>query len=607
MRATVDTAQRGQRLRDRSPGSRQRQIIVVSAPQQSPAIGLSARAARIVLLMASGVFLVQAWLIAGAIPVSHEELAVHAAPPPATVTVERGTAYTSNACAGPSPLVFVSGRPSLIFCALGLAWPVMVTEYIGAVQYWPLQLLRPIHGGDPVALRRTALIVGVLFLVVLFALVEQLADSLCAAVAVSVAAVLPPFVVLSSMLVLFETAPELLVACAALVMARRPEPEAPPTWRRAAAAGALAGLAVLGNIKVVMLIAPLLAWALFESRALRRTSIAAWLAAAAAAALTVSPMVIAALADPQHRFHNQVNTRIADAASRLDIRLLAAEFFYPIIMAADPRYFFDGDLWPVTLLIPAGGFAYSVVALIRAVLRRTHDRVAAACGAIVLFYIVFVWLAYGQSIHANYSPIAAAQAVSIGCAIVAVGRWVARHGGPARLTIAAAVALTVISVVPNLYRRGDPRDLEVPMNLAAERALGDYLQRNPDRPVAVTSYNLEGLPDALTGRPALRLYSSLIGCASASDSERCERDVLAAMITAEPLARYLVVLRGTPMDEPPAVRALATIQEAARGLGGQVREEARFETPQGVPVLALVVVERGTDRSTAESREVPPT
>jgi hypothetical protein len=83
--------------------------------------------------------------------------------------------------------------------------------------------------------------------------------------------------------------------------------------------------------------------------------------------------------------------------------------------------------------------------------------------------------------------------------------------------------------------------------------------------------------------------------------------VLAAMITAEPRARYLVVLRGTPMDEPPAVRALTTIQEAARGLGGRVREEARFETPQGVPVLALVVVERGTERSTAESRDVPPT
>jgi len=145
------------------------------------------------------------------------------------------------------------------------------------------------------------------------------------------------------------------------------------------------------------------------------------------------------------------------------------------------------------------------------------------------------------------------------------------------------------------------------MNLAAERALGDYLQRNPDRRVAVMSYNLEGLPDALTGRPALRLYSALIGCASVSDSERCERDVLTAMITAEPSARYLIVLRGTPMDEPPAVRALATIQEAARSLGGRVREEARFETPQGVPVLALVVVERGTDHSTADSREVPQT
>jgi hypothetical protein len=39
----------------------------------------------------------------------------------------------------------------------------------------------------------------------------------------------------------------------------------------------LAGSAVLGNVKAVMLVAPLLDWVLFRSRPLRRTSVAAWL------------------------------------------------------------------------------------------------------------------------------------------------------------------------------------------------------------------------------------------------------------------------------------------------------------------------------------------
>ena len=576
---------------------------MVSASRQSPAIVLSARAARLVLVIAIAAFLAQAWVIAGVIPVSHEELAVHAAPPPTNVAIEDGRVRADDACAGPSSLVFAAGRPSLIFCALGLAWPIMVTEYIGGVHYWPLQLLRPLHHGDPVALRRTALAVGVIFLVVLFWLVEQTGDSLRAAVAVLTAAVLPPFLVLSSMLVLFETVPALLVACAALVVAKRPDPDAPPTPQRAAVAGMLAGFAVFGNVKAVMLVAPLLAWALFQSRPLRRTSITAWLAAAAAALLAVAPMLVAALADPAHRFGNQVSLRVSGVASRLDPRLLSAEFFYPIAMAADPRYFFDGDIWPVTLLMPGAGFAYSVVSLIRAVRHRIHDRVAAACGAIVLFYIVFVWLAYGQSIHANYAPVAAAQAVSMGCAIVAFGRWIGGRGG--LLGIAAASALTVISLVPNLYRRGSLLDLAVGINLAAERALGEYLRHTPDGPVAVTSYNLEGVPDALTGRPALRLYVALAACASVSDTARCERDVLTAMMTAEPSARYLVVLSPTEMDEAPAARALATLKEAAQSRGGRVREEARFETPKGIPVLALVVVE-GQATSSAPDAADPP-
>jgi hypothetical protein len=79
------------------------------------------------------------------------------------------------------------------------------------------------------------------------------------------------------------------------------------------------------------------------------------------------------------------------------------------------------------------------------------------------------------------------------------------------------------------------------------------------------------------------------------------------MMTAEPSARYLVVLHPTEMDEPSAARALVTIQAAAQSRGGRVREEARFETPQGVPVLALVVVEGQATSSAPGTADVPRT
>jgi len=538
------------------------------------------------------VFAVQGWFIAGVIPLSHEELSVHPAPPSSELTIEDGVGRTVDMCAGPSRLVFTQGRPSLVLCAGGLAWPIMVMEYIGGVLYWPLQLLRPLHHGDPIALRRTALAVGIVTLGALFLLVERLGDSRRAAATVLVAAVLPLFVILHSLLILFETVPPLLIICAALIVARRPDPSAPPAPARAAAAAALVGLAVLGNVKAAVLVIPLLAFSLFESPGLRRTSARAWYAAGVAAALAVSPMVIAALADPQHRFRHQVITRVVDASARLDPRLLALEFFYLPTMTVDPRYFLDGGLWPATLLVPAAALAYSVRALIRAVRHLPHDRIAAACGALQLFYIVFVWLAYGQSIHANYGPLACAQAVSIGCAIAAVGRWMVQRGHSPLLGFAAVGAITLASVVPNTYRRGNPRDLEISNNLNAERALGEHLRYTPGGPVAVTSYNLAGIPDALTGNSALRLDVALASCQQQVDTETCERGVFVAAIEAVPAARFLVPLRTTPMDEPPVRRVMTTIEDAARVLGARLREEARFETSRGVPVLALFVVDR---------------
>ncbi|MEO8604271.1 MAG: hypothetical protein ABI629_16970, partial [bacterium] len=169
----------------------------------------------------------------------------------------------------------------------------------------------------------------------------------------------------------------------------------------------------------------------------------------------------------------------------------------------------------------------------------------------------------------------------------------ARWAGRPRLGIAVIGAVTVASLVGNMYRRGDPRDIEpIAMNLHAVQGLGAYLRGAPDGLIVVTSYNLAQMPDALSGRPSLRVDQDLEQCANAPDAEACERQTIAAVLDAIPQARFLVPLRTGAIDKPPSKRIVATIEAVARARGAAVREEARFATRPGEPVLALLVVTR---------------
>ena len=574
---------------------------------------LNAGYARIVLVVAIGVFLAQGWYLAGAQVGYNEELVGHAAPPATEIVVEDHVARAVNICDGHSWIAFSrGGDPHLVLCAGGLAWPILVNSYIGGVLYWPLQVLRPLHHGNLIALRRTALPIGALALLVLFLLVERLGGALCATLTVVVAAVFPAVVIMHSVLTFFELVPALLIACAALVVVQRADPSLPPTARRAAAAGGLLGLAVFASIKAVFIGAPLLAFALFESPVLRRTSARAWFAAGLAAMLMILPMAIAAVADPYSGFGHQVSYRLAAVASKLNPRAFAGEIVNALISAADLGIYMaradgsDGNLWPATLVLPAIALAYSTVAFVRALWRLPHDRVAAACGAVQLFYLVFVWLAYTQE-GGNYLAICYAQSISAACVIAAVGRMVAKRGGNPMVGIALATAITIAPLVANTYRRGDPRNLAISINLEAERELGEHLQRTPGGPVIVTSTNLVGIPDAVSGLPEVRLNDALgpaMGeCAEQPDNHDCGRDVIVAVINAFRQARFLIPLRTVHYDKGWEHRISDAIASAADAVGAQVREEAHFGTRQGVPVLALLVVDRGSESNGSHGRE----
>src|SRR5262245_55837823 len=109
--------------------------------------------ARAVAAVAIAVFVAQGWVITGKLSVFHEELALYAAVPSRYLVIVDGKARVVDPCTAGDRIVFADDRPSTVLCAGGLAWPVLTAPYIGGMHYWVLQLLRPLHRGDPIAVR----------------------------------------------------------------------------------------------------------------------------------------------------------------------------------------------------------------------------------------------------------------------------------------------------------------------------------------------------------------------------------------------------------------------------------------------------------------------
>ena len=568
-----------------------------------PAVTTTASSARRVLLAAVGAFLLQGFWLAGTHPVWHEETATHAAPAVARlapIDVDAGGALPlEGRCDERAPWQRARTRPTASLCVGGLRWPVLVAPYIGGVTYWPLQLLRPLHHGDPVALRRAGLCIGALAILVLFLLVEAVADALTAAACATTAATLSGFVVGHSLLVYYEFVPSLFVALAALVIARRPALAAPPGARRLALAGLLIGLSIATNVKGLVVAAPLVALALHRGGPLRTAGVPHLALAGLCAAIPVAPLLAIALADPHGGLGAQVTTRLATMAAHLHPRFFVEEVGNALIYAGDIGYYFarahggDGGLVPALLSLSAFAFAHSLVALARRLAGRPHSPVAAACGALQLAYIVFVTLAYDQRPAANYAPVTYSHAVSLGCALVTVGRFVA-----ARATItpwkmvSLCVALGVASALVSTFRRGDARDTTtLAINVHAERALSAYLRARPDAPAITTNYNLAGVLDAF-GAPTLD-GQAYLAMRPGDLPLRASLHERFAGLLADPARlplRFVVPVRAGVIDEPGVALHRVALEDAARTLGWRLAEEARFSSRAGVPVIALLRV-----------------
>lgn len=543
------------------------------------------------------------WLGAS-LPDWHEEVSSHAGRPTQWLDISPAAPLDAPPILQPScadadapRLLRAPVRPVTALCLGGLAWPVLVSPYAAGVAYWPLQLLRPLHHGHPVALRWASLVLAFLSLWVLWRLALRYRDPATAAAAVLVAAVLSSFLHLHALLVVYEHVPTLLVLLAVLVLDADARP---PTRRRLAAAGALAGLALASNIKALIVGGPLLALALWRSPRMRAPGLAGWSVFALALALVAGPFVALALTDPYAGVAGQVSQRGAALLANLDPRHLLAEIHNALIFFTDFGYYLDiaaGEPAPlpvVFLVLPALALARTSVALVRLLRRRETDAIAAGCGAVLWTFILFVALFYRQTPAANYGPIVHVHALALAVLLIDGGRALARRWpAKSRHVVAGVVALGLAVLAAAVHRHGDRRDhMPASIDLHALEQLTDWLRAHDDARVVVTTYNLVGVLDAMAASPAptVTVHQLLRTCPQ-RDAD-CKVARLAAFLRTTDAPLHVVVpARVVPIDEKGAAELAEQVRAAAAASGRACTVARTVRTRPGVEVLTVLRVE----------------
>jgi hypothetical protein len=557
-------------------------------------------------------FLAQGAWLAWSAPCWHEEVSAQVEPAPRLV-IERpdGSVAMEPSCADPDApwLVRSAGRPMLSLCIRGLALPIMTMAYASGISAWPFALLWPLHHGNPFILRMLCLILGVWALFLVHRIAARMEDEPTGDLSALVLAASTQFTTNYSVLFQYEVFPMLWLGTAALLLLRAGDGGRAPEARRVVAAqvGLLIGLALISNLKTILLLAPVavvIARASTQSRGLPRRE---WAAAPLCAALPLALLVWASATDPRHGVARQVSIRLHTLLSHLQPVRFARELGNVLVYWSDLRYY--GDLivgrrpqvnWPGAA-VAALALGYGVWLLVRFLVARQGSWLAAvATGEIVLFIAVSVLL-YEQQPAANYWPIHACFGWVTGIALRRAMRYVSSSVVTAGIVGALGVGAFGWA---SLARLAMPPRMPVPINAFAERAVANHLRttvRAGNGLLVTTVYNHAGLLDAL-GLAAFRPASLH------AFFNRCERDTEAAPAPAAnpclvdhwgrlldrrqnlPL-RAVIPARASIIDErwSPSLEPSLRAASAARGFGVVV--EATFDAPSGPQVIRLLRVD----------------
>jgi hypothetical protein len=555
-------------------------------------------------LAAIALFLAQGLALAWTTPCWHEEVSAHVEPAVRLATAgPDGAPIVEPSCrdASPAHLLRSPIRPTLALCLGGTSFPVMINAYSSGLLHWPLALAWPLHRGNPFLLRATGVVLlGLWALFLVHRIAARIEDELTGDLSALALAVSTQFTSSYAMLVHYELFPALLLGTATLLSIRS-GPPAGWTGRAGAAAGALIGLALVSNVKAVLLGVPLLLL-LRTPNGIRSTPGRAISFAALGASLPIAFFVIVSAADPGHGVAMQVSTRLATLLSHLEAERFAREALNVLVYWSDLTYYAElivhrdpAPNWP-GVVVAALALGYGTLALVRVLRTGDGPWLAAISAAAILFFVGVSVLLYEQQPAANYSPIHAVFGWATGTALAAMHRAL-RDRRPAALALgfAALAAFGWVAVA----RGGLLGRLPLPINAAAERALATHLRAHPEGLVVTTLYNHTGVFEAIGvgGADLLALHAYLGSCPTpepdADGSRACLEARFDALLaqTDRPL-RAVVAARPAVIDEPWSMLAEPALRAAADRRGLRASTELEVSAESGEVVLRLIRVER---------------
>ncbi len=592
-----------------------------------------ARFVRSPLAWAMALFMVLGWWATGRLPAGHEEISAlpHRSVPQLTDTGERVPACGAE---GAGRLVKSGARPTLALCAGDVALPLLIAPYASGVPHWHAYVSWPVHQGNPFALRRWNLLLGLIALYMAHRLTRKLIDQDTADASVLLLSVSPPFVLLYSLLLSYESAPWLLATGGVLTLLPAKERVSP---LRAGAAGLLFGLGFMSNIKLLFTLIALGFVALRYAPWQRipkasRVSLLLGAALGAAPLFALNQLHGGAGLEEQSRWRSELLARkitLTDIESVLTnlVRFGADTGSYGV-----ERWEPLGVLGWLAALVCAASLVYVAHHGLRCFIGLRANPLLAFSGLLALGFLFVSLKLYDQSPGANYASLHVTYSVGLAGALAALARRLTRGSvtpssdvqgsGDARRTAEDAqrtaedalrtagdarrrrvlFGLAALAAVPlgtvSISRLKSSAEHFTSHSTVAEIELADYLTNNPGPPLYTTTYNLAGVIDALSrGEVRTTRADTAVHCevaqAGSTGAQACQVTRFRALLDrpgALP-ARFILPANPSYTDEPSAPSLEASLKRAAALSGRRLTTEVEARASNGVPALRAIRVD----------------
>ncbi len=565
------------------------------APAPSVAAGLA-------IAVALGVFALLALRLGSAFLVISEEAVNGSTSSPQVLAMEpdsQGVARQVPTCGSPGAgrTVFLPDRPRWELCLGGKALPIMIAPYFTGMFGWPFALLTKWHHGDILTLRKLGLVVGFLSILLTCAFAGRLggrAAAVCTAIAL---ATTPTFVLLNGDFFLFESAPWIAAAAGVLVLLRRRDGAGPLSTPRLAVGAFLLGLSLLGNIRLLFLLAPLAFTAWRFGARLRSIRPLQWLAAGTMLLLALSPMIVLKGISPSDVMGDRSGRWAESLASnwhRPGVYLEAAEaliewwsnaaYLLRFLVGTSSLNVFSAAIATVTAI-------FVVVDGGRALWRRQGDMLTGACAAMIVAHFGAVALLYSDGIK-NYSTLVPVFGLALGAALSRLGKMLPR---PAWVI---AVVLLVLPLAENV--EATTRSMASSrffLNLKVEKETAAWLRahRVPHAKYVTWQSLLAGVFDSLTDGEVqvINGHPLMSACENAPAPRDClvsrlksfhqwSQEYPIITIVPEDVARYR-----TELTSPGAAMDSVHLPEISQAAGFEAERRMTFDGPDGMPALAI--------------------